>query len=275
MIKRTLTISLFIITLSVALSVVLSLPVKAQTVMGAKSISMGQSGVSIPNSEWAVFNNPALLPTEESTVSFYGFRYVGIAEITDMAAATAVQTMLGTIGVGAHRYGFNLFNENRFLLSYKNSEERFHYGVSVSYVHVFQGENYGSAGAFGLDLGLAAEVTETLWMGARATNVNQPGYGDTDEDLPRELAAGFSYKPASSAQITAEIVKDIKFPLSFRTGLEFEIFKSFFARAGITTKPSTYSFGFGYGSNQWGVNFALQQHDPLGMSPALDLSIRI
>ncbi|NBC03411.1 MAG: hypothetical protein GVY20_06865, partial [Bacteroidetes bacterium] len=115
----------------------------------------------------------------------------------------------------------------------------------------------------------------SLWIGARATNVNQPAYGNTDEDLPRELAAGLSYKPASSAQITAEIVKDINFPLSFRTGLEFEIFTSFFTRAGISTKPSTYAFGFGYGTERWAVNFALQQHNPLGMSPALDLSIRI
>lgn len=275
MIKRTPIISLFILTLSVAFCFGLFSKIEAQSVMGAKSISMGQSGVALPESEWSVFNNSALLSTERNTVSFYGFRYVGIAEITDMAAAATVQTNVGTIGVGIHRYGFNLFHENRFLLAYKNSEDRFHYGATVSYIHIFQGEDYGSADAFGLDLGLAAEITESLWMGARATNVNQPAYGSSDEDLPRELAAGFSYKPASSAQITAEIVKDINFPLSFRTGMEFEIFTSFFTRAGISTKPSTYSFGFGYGSERWAVNFALQQHNPLGMSPALDLSIRI
>ena len=275
MIKRTPIISLFILTLSVAFCFGLFSKAEAQAVMGAKSISMGQTGVALPESEWAVFNNSALLSTERNTVSFYGFRYVGITEITDMAAAATVQTNLGTIGAAVHRYGFDLFHENRFLLAYKNSEDRFHYGFSVSYIHVFQGGDYGSAGAFGLDLGLAAEITESLWMGARATNVNQPAYGDTDEDLPRELAAGFSYKPAPSAQISAEIVKDIHFPLSFRTGLEFEIFSSFFTRAGISTKPSTYSFGFGYGSDRWAVNFALQQHNPLGMSPALDLSIQI
>ena len=275
MIKRTPIISLFILTLSVAFCFGLFLKADAQSVMGAKSISMGQAGVALIESEWAIFNNNALLSTERNTVSFYGFRYVGISEITDMAAAATVQTKTGTIGAGVHRYGFNLFHENRFLLAYKNSKDRFHYGFSVSYIHVFQGGDYGSASAFGLDLGLAAEITGSLWMGARATNVNQPAYGNTDEDLPRELAAGLSYQPASSAQITAEIVKDINFPLSFRSGLEFEIFTSFFTRAGISTKPSTYAFGFGYGTERWVVNFALQQHNPLGMSPALDLSIRI
>ncbi len=275
MIKRTPIISLFILTLSVAFCFGFILKAEAQSVMGAKSISMGQTGVALPESEWSIFNNTALLSTERNTVSFYGFRYVGMTEITDIAAAATIQTKAGTIGAGVHRYGFNLFHENRFLLAYKNSQDRFHYGLSVAYIHVFQGEDYGSAGAFGLDLGIAAEIAGSLWMGARATNINQPAYGDTDEELPRELAAGLSYRPSSSAQITTEIVKDIHFPLSFRTGLEFEVFTSFFTRAGISTKPSTYSFGFGYDTERWAVNFALQQHNPLGMSPALDLSIRI
>ncbi|WP_133120214.1 hypothetical protein [Rhodohalobacter barkolensis] len=275
MIKRTSIISLFISTISVALWVIFTSPLKAQSVIGAKAISMGQIGVSIPNSEWAVFNNSALLPTDGNQFSFYGFRYAGIAEITDMAASINMPSKIGVFGIGIHRYGFNLFSENRFRIAYKNSEGKIHYGTSLSYIHVFQGENYGSAGAIGLNLGVAAEITQSFWLGARATNVNQPAYGDTDEELPRELAAGLSYNPTEKAQIVSEIVKDIHFPLSFRTGIEYEFFTAFYARAGITTKPSTYSFGFGYGSNRWGINFAVQQHNPLGMSPALDLSIRI
>lgn len=236
---------------------------------------MGQTGVAIPGSEWSTFNNTALISTEENRVSFYGFRYVGLAEITDFAASAIFQSSIGSFGIGLHRYGFNLFNENRFLLAYKNREEKLHYGASLSYVHLYQGENYGSAGAFGVNLGIAAELTKSFWLGARTTNINQPAYGDTDEKLPRELAAGVSLKPGSPALITAELVKDVKFPASFRGGLEVEFITSFFARAGITTRPSTYSFGFGYQPDHWAVNFALQQHNPLGLSPALDISIRI
>lgn len=248
--------------------------VKAQTSLGAASVSMGQTGVAIPDQNWSLFSNVALMPTNENRVSFYGFRYVGIAEITDMAANAITQTHVGTVGVGVHRYGFNLFNENRFLLAYKNNLDRFHYGASVSYTHIFQGGDYGAAGAIGVDLGLAAEVTDDLWFGARATNLNQPSYGDTDEELARELATGLSYILTPEALITAEIVKDVMFPLSFRSGVQFEIIQSLYIRAGITTKPETYSFGFGYESNRWDVNFALQQHNPLGLSPALDLAVK-
>ncbi len=249
-------------------------PSDAQHVMGAKHLAMGQTGVSVPGANWSVFSNVAMMPTDQNRVSFYGFRYIGIAEITDMAATINLQTSRGTLGGGIHRYGFNLFNENRFLLGYKNNLGNLHYGASFSYTHVFQGGAYGSAGAAGIDLGLATKIFDGLWFGARATNINQPAYGDTDEELPRELAAGISYLLSSDALITTEFVKDVMFPVSFRAGLQFEIITSLFARAGITTEPETYSFGFGYLAYAWEVNFGIQQHIPLGLSPALDLAIR-
>jgi len=275
MIKRTRTISLFIITISLLFIVIQSEKMIAQNTKGSKSLAMGQTGVSLPFDEWAVFNNPALIQVERTVASFYGFRYVGISEITDMAATGSFQTSAGTFGIGLHRYGFNLFSENQFRLVYKNRLDHLHFGTSVGYYHILQGEEYGSAGALGIDLGLAAKITPSLWIGLRATNINQPAYGDSDEDLSREVAAGFSFNPSEISQVTAEIVKDVDFPASFRTGIEFELYSNFSARAGITTKPSTYSFGFGYSGKAWSANFALQQHNPLGLSPALDISMEI
>ncbi|TVR30124.1 MAG: hypothetical protein EA390_08830 [Balneolaceae bacterium] len=246
----------------------------AQHIMGARYVSMGQTGVAMAESNWSAFNNAALMRTDKHHVSFYGFRYVGISEITDMAAVVNYRSDSGTFGLGLHRYGFDLFNENRLLLAYKNSAGKFHYGGSISYFHVNQGGNYGSAGAVGIGLAIAAEVIDDVWFGARATNVNQPAYGNTDEELPRELAAGFSYSLSDQALITAELVKDVKFPISFRSGLEFEIVPLLFLRTGITTEPLTYALGFGYAASLWEVNFGLQQHDPLGLSPALDLTLR-
>ena len=252
----------------------LTSPLYSQNTMGARSLSMGQTGVAMPGDNWSIFSNVAFMQTEENQVSFYGFRYLGISEITDMAASGNLQSNWGTFGVGLHRYGFNLFNENRMRLGYKNRLGNFHYGAAVNYTHVFQGGNYGSAGALGIDLGIGAKVIDDLWLGARATNLNQPAYGATDEELPRELAVGLSYQLTTRAFFTSELVKDVSFPISYRAGLEFEIFDSLFARAGTTTEPETYSFGFGYSADSWLINIAMQQHIPLGLSPALDLGIR-
>lgn len=245
----------------------------SQNSMGAKMVSMGQAGVALPDSEWSLFSNSALLPTNRNTVSFYRFRYVGISEITDLAAVLNLQTRFGTAGIAIHRYGFNLFSENRLMIGYKKSFGTFHAGVSAGYYHVTQGGDYGSAGAFGLDIGVAAELVDGLWIGARATNVNYPSYGTSDEVLPRDLSVGFSYQLGQNALLSIEALKDVMFPLSLRSGVQVELISSLFARAGFTSNPETYSLGFGYAPDRWSVNFGIQQHNPLGLSPALDLGI--
>ena len=244
-----------------------------QTTIGARLLGAGQTGAALPYNQWAIFSNSALLETDQRSVSFYGFRYVGISEITDIAASVNVPTKLGSFGAGFHRYGFDLFNRTNIRLGYKKRFSRFHTGLAVSYTAVQQGGGYGSAGAFGIHLGIAAQIVETLWLGARATNVNQPVYGNSDEYLPRDLAIGLAYLPSGRMLLSIDAVKDVRFPISLRAGAELELIKGFEARAGITTQPETYSGGFGFTSDRWEINIGVQQHIPLGLSPAVDLGI--
>jgi hypothetical protein len=263
----------FLFLMAIVLTV--SANAEAQSVKGARSVAMGQTGAAIPVNEWAVFSNVALIQSERKSISFYGFRYAGFAEITDMAANIVIPRHFGTIAAGFHRYGFDLFNENQIRLSWKNSYELFHYGLSLHYLHIAQGGNYGSAGAFGVDIGIAAMIGTKLIIGSRATNINQPSYGKSDEQLPRELAIGFSYQPVPQLLITADLVKDVLFPLCVRTGFEFEIIDSLFTRAGISTAPQTWSLGFGYITDAFSADIAIQNHEILGISPALGLTVKL
>jgi len=246
-----------------------------QQSMGARSIAMGQTGVSFPESRWAIFSNIALLPTDERQVSFYGFRYAGISELTDAAAAASLPLMGGTAGAGVHRYGFHLFSETRLRAGYSYRWKNVSAGLAFNYSHVQQGGGCGSAGALGVDIGLSGTVSEALWFGARATNVNQPAYAGTAEELPRELAAGLSYKPAAGVMISAETVKDVRFPISLRFGVDAALIDELNIRGGFTTNPETYAGGFGYRTDRWQINIALQQHVLLGLSPAVDLGVSL
>lgn len=246
---------------------------QTQNTMGAKSLSMGQTGTAIPESEWSLFSNVSLIPSNQNRVSFYGFRYVGLSEITDVSTVVSMQSKIGTVAAGIHRYGFELFNETRMLIAVKQSFDHFHAGASISYYHISQGGSYGSAGALGIHLGLAAKISERVWMGARATNINQPSYGRSEELLPRELAIGISYEISEKLLLTSDLVKDVLFPVSVRAGLEFELIRNLFARAGMTTEPETFTFGFGYQAGSFQANFGLQQHRFLGLSPAVDIGI--
>ena len=257
----------------VMISVCISIDSQSQTTIGARSISLGQSGIALTDDVWAIFSNPALLTTSHTHISFYGFRYVGIAEITDMAASAGLPTRAGTLAAGFHRYGFNLFNRTQLRLGYKYRLERFHAGASLNYSHVQFGGGYRSAGAAGLNIGLAAQLSNNLWLGARATNINQPAYGDSDEYLPRDLSVGLSFLPSDGITLLLDAVKDVRFPASIRAGAEIMLVDGLYGRAGITTQPQTYSGGFGYTGNRWQFNIGVQQHVPLGLSPAMDMSI--
>lgn len=248
----------------------------AQAVIGARELAMGQAITALPNTTWSVFGNPALMAEDRASVSFFGVRYYSFAEITDMAVSITYPTGIGVLAAGIHRYGFDLFNEKRLRLGYKNSFKGFHFGIILNYSHVMQGGGYGSAGAAGIDVGIAAAITPDLWIGAKATNINRPTYGSlNDEELPRNLSIGFSYRLSDIALFSTDIIKDVRFPISYRAGVEVRIIGGLMGRAGITTSPGTFSAGFGYKAEFWSANVAVQRHENLilGYSPAIDFKI--
>jgi len=248
-------------------------PAHSQATIGAKEQSMGQTGVALPGSNWAVFSNPALLPDHHNSISLYAYRFSGFSELTDIAAAGTGTFAWGTAAIGLHRFGFELFNESRLHLAYKNNFDQFYYGLVLNYNRVNFGNEYGATTAIGFNAGVAAQIIPDLWIAARATNINQPAYGDSNEELPRDLSMGFSFKPTSIILYSFDIVKDVQFPASIRSGIEVELIENFFGRAGFTTEPTTYTLGFGYEPEFFRFNIAVQRHDVLGLSPSIDLNI--
>lgn len=251
----------------------------AQPTLGAREVALGQAATALPGSSWSIFGNPAMGNQESSSVSFFGLRYYGMQEITDMAAVINIASGLGAFGLGAHRFGDDLYNESRLRAAYKNSYEGFHLGLALTYHHVVMGGGYGTLGAIGIDVGLGAEVSQRLWIGANATNINRPAYGsymDIDEELARSLNIGFGYTLADAALVLMDVYKDVRFPISYRGGFEVEFLRYFRGRAGITTEPISFSGGFGYANRLWAVNIVVQKHEnpALGMSPGLDLEVK-
>lgn len=262
--------------------------VYGQVVLGARAISLGQATTALPDDEWSVFENPAMISNQQRSVSFFGMRYYGLPDLTDVAAVVTYPTKIGVLGGGAHRYGNDLFSESRIRVTYKNDYQRFHYGIAINYNHVAisrgtSSVNYGSYGAVGIDLGLAAKIIDGLWIGAKTTNVNQGQYGEVQlqdgsiyaEEVPRNLSIGLSYRLSGVALFTTDVIKDVSFPISYRAGVEIDIVENLKARAGITTSPQTFSGGFGYNTNSWGFNLVVQRHEEsaLGYSPGLDFNI--
>jgi hypothetical protein len=70
-------------------------------------------------------------------------------------------------------------------------------------------------------------------------------------------------------------MKDVAFPISYRSGVEITIIGGLMGRAGISTSPETFTAGFGHNGSFWSANVAVTRHENevLGYSPAIDFKI--
>jgi hypothetical protein len=260
------------ITLAFILSIV-AFSATAQINMGARGLGLGNANTSLVGDHWSLFSNPAFINNEQMSIGFYGLRNYGFSELTDMSAIGSLPTKYGAVALGFHHYGNNLFNETRIRFGYKNEWRSLHFGVVANYNHISFGGDYGSGGAIGVDVGVAAQLTEDLWIGAKSDNINMPEYNGLDEELPRNIAIGFSYGLNELAVFAFDVFKDVRFPVSYRGGVEIKVIDELKGRIGVTNEPLTYSFGFGYGRESWDINFAVQKHELLGFSPGFDFMI--
>lgn len=250
----------------------------AQVAIGARGVALGNATTAVNNYEWALFSNPALLSVDKKKMGFYALRYYGIAELTDISSFFSLPTKVGVAAVGLHRYGGDSYSETRIRAAYKNAWKLFHVGVLVNYNHItFGGGEYGSGGALTMDIGVAAQLSSNLWLGAKAANTNQGSYQFEayDEALYQDLSLGLSYQLADKALFSLDMVKDVRFPVSWRGGIEMQVVDRLVGRVGITTEPVTYSFGLGYELDVWSINLAMQQHRELGASPGLDITLKL
>lgn len=254
-----------------------SQPVLSQQTIGARSVSMGMVSSALTENDWALFGNPATISSEKLEIGFYGLRYYGFPEITDISTNANLPVKFGIVAIGFSRFGDELFSETNLRAGLAIQKDRFSGGIALHYNHLSFGGDYGSGGAVGINLGVLFQVTDQFYLGSKARNINNPKYAFDvgDEDLASDLNVGFSYHMEDKATLYIDVVKDVRFPVSYRGGLEIEIVESFIGRVGISTEPVTYSFGFGYQHTRFDINLAVQQHEVLGMSPGLDMKVKL
>lgn len=241
--------------------------------MGARGAGMSGATAAMPGDAWALFANPADM-SSKNEASFYVMRNFGLSALTDYAFELSHHTKAVTIGLAGHTYGFKLFRQSEFRVGINKSILNIRFGLAVNYINYSLPEPYGSAGTMGVNLGLAAPLAKGLWLGAWAENINQPEIGKNKEELPQALAIGFSYRITSKALYLLECYKDIDFPVSIRSGLEFSPVGVLRLRAGIKTHPESFSLGLGIEQKGFRIDFAAVHHMILGWSPGVDFAVQ-
>ncbi len=248
-----------------------------RTNQGGRSIAMGGASVSLPSDPWASFSNPGVLPTiDQRFLSLsYSPQQFGLKELARGSFSFVEPTSIGTFALSGQRFGFELYREVTASVSYGRSiSDLFQVGVSIDYYSLTI-QNYGSAGIVGVDIGGLMQISDQVWWGVAASNLNAPTIGKAKEHLPQQFSTGAAYFPVPEAIISIAIVKDIRYPAELQVGVEYTVFKGVGLRGGVSGEPSTLNAGVGLQYSFIRLDYAFTEHPDLGVGHQISLSLAL
>jgi len=245
--------------------------------MGARSAGVSNASVTYRDN-WSQFGNQAGISGVDEITIGAGFQNAYfIKELSTNVLAFALPTKSGVFGVNYSYFGYTKFNQNKFGLAFgKKLAKRISAGIKINYLYTHIEGEYGSQGLASGEIGIVTEPIDDFFLAAHVSNFWRAKYTGPDEIyLPMLFKLGASYLLYETALLSAEIEKDLEFPVIFKSGLEFNLMNKFFLRFGIASNPMVFSFGFGYKLKPFNVDIAFSKHPVLGYSPAISLEYAI
>ncbi len=242
--------------------------------IGARSSGMGNASVSLWD-VWSAHQNQAGLGfvRDISAGAYYENRFL-LKEISTKGGVVAIPVKGGTIGLCISNFGYSLYNENKYSLSFaKAFGDKLSAGIAMDYLTTKIAEGYGSKGVFAAEFGIQAKPLQGLTIGAHVFNPTRAKISDyNDERLPTIIRFGGDYNFSDKVTLAVETEKDIAQKAIFKAGIEYKPVKEFYLRAGIGTNPTLTSFGFGLNLKNLKIDVAANYHQTLGFSPQLGLT---
>ncbi|MEO8664268.1 MAG: hypothetical protein ABI462_02135 [Ignavibacteria bacterium] len=238
------------------------------TDIGARPIGLNGAFTSLSDNSLAVFYNPSglgQLKYREISV-FYSPSTLGVTQISTAALTYAEPLKIGTLGLGLKTFGFDLYRETSVILSYGNNfHDKIFYGLNLNYYNL-KIQNYNSASAFGADAGAIACITDFLNWGVFVKNISGTKIGVSKQKLAQVYRTGITIKPKPGLNVVLEIEKDVRYPLSFRSGLEYSVNSFIDLRAGVGTQPSSFSGGISIIYDLFCIEYAICNVQNLGIT---------
>jgi len=245
----------------------------AQSLAGARQISLSNSDVALSNDVFSLFNNPSGLSqiSEREIGIFYSPSPFGIKELATGYLAYNEPTSFGNLALGFMTYGFELYKENKFQLAYSNRiSSKVSFGISIFYQTV-NIKNYGNDGTFNISLGGIYNLAQKISIGFAIQNPLR--FSNSKIDLPLQYTVGTSYQVIEKTYLNFALQKELDFPFSFHFGIEYPIIKYLSIRFGIQNEPNIYSAGLGINLSFFRLDYAVTTHQDLGLTHQAGLII--
>jgi hypothetical protein len=242
---------------------------------GAKQISLSNSDVALSDDVFSLFNNPAGLSQMNwrEIGIYYSPAPFGLTELSNGFVAYHEPTSFGSFAIGGMTYGYELYRESKISMGYSyNYNNKFFAGVVLNYQTVSI-HNYGNDGTIFFNIGGLAYLANYFRFGFSIQNLNKASFGETKNQIPMVLNAGFSYDVIDEITINATIEKDINYKPSIQFGINYDIIEYLSLRSGFSNEPSRYSAGIGINYSMFSLDYAIFTHNDLGLTHQAGLII--
>ena len=249
---------------------------------GVRALALGRTGAALQGEAWGHYNAAAWSALEGRRVGLMASQQFALGELRLLSLAAAQPVAFGgerafVAAATAETFGFEDYRETAVGLGAARAvslggRRVLHVGLHAEYL-ALSIPDYVSRGLFAVSLGVQGEVVEGLTLGLAARRL-----GHTADDLGAPasmvpaLAAAVAYRPSPVGLVTLGVEQDLgDHPVSFRGGVELLPVAVLALRAGFTTAPERFSAGAGLRLGGLRADLAVETHQDLGLTPAVEV----
>ncbi|MBI1836681.1 MAG: hypothetical protein HYR91_05395 [Flavobacteriia bacterium] len=251
-------------------------PIYSQSIsnFGSRSNALGNASVTLDD-VWSFYNNPGSIAKIKSTT--FGLAYqnkYNLKETQYQAFVLAIRLKKNVFSGGGIYYGNDAFKYYKIGFGYGlKLTDKLYAGVQLNTIGIRLPSYYGSTSKLTAEIGLLAELTEKILLGCSIYNITNSKLANyQNERLSTVMKIGLSYSISTHINYLIEIEKDIYNPIRIKSGIEYQIKNKFFLRTGVTSKPISINFGFGYKLKQFQMDLGSSFQQRIGWSTNFSLN---
>lgn len=240
---------------------------------GARAESLGGAFTACADDWNSIFYNPAGLSNMvNSEFSIFYILPYGLKELSIKCIAGAFPLRYCGLGAMFQQMGTELYNESQFVFSLsRKTYKGLSIGFNVKFLYIGI-QRYGSSSFFASDFGILYNLKNDFRLGIFINNVNKPRiYKDK---ITGYYSIGVSKRLISGLSLNLDISKYERYPDVIRFGGEMNLTKLFQLRFGVCDNPRKFSGGFGFVIKNLSLNYALSDHNVLGITNQFSLTLR-
>lgn len=262
------------LSIGICLCQLLSLAAFDQKHQGARARGLANASVGLTD-YWALYNNQAgLAYLEEITFGLGVHNHYLLNELNSSSLGIAFPlSHAGVLGLSLDNFGYNVYRENKIGIAFARSfGSNFSAGIKLNYLSLSMGKEYGSKSSIGFEIGLIYRIKQDFIFGFHASNPFSYRFSTSSKSrLPTSFDIGVVYQISEQIILSLACEKIPGRKAGFKTGMEYQVNNKVFIRAGISTSPFQFAFGFGYKRGKFKLDFASCYHRFLGFSPGISI----